>query len=155
MAAVGVSTAIVIALAIPLLTSNRQFGVQDVTFDVSTDKAEYPPGEVVQITGTLRNSAPVPVKLSQANTCRNSLAVVMVPNGTIIWFEPFNEGGCLQVIVETTLGPGETRLFLASWDQRYAYGAAVPANQSYRVQYLVGYLEGSFLDETWITVQVP
>jgi len=49
-----------------------------------------------------------------------------------------------MVIVEMTLGPGESRSFNIAWNQTGNGGAAVPANDSYRAVYRVEYIERSF-----------
>src|SRR2546428_2982750 len=156
-AAVGVTLAVVIALAIPFgfpATPVRQLGtVHDVTFNVSTDKAQYRPGEPVVITGILRNTATVPVRLSQGTSCDNSLASVEDASGKSLWIDPsVYWRNCLQVIVETTLEPGQTRTYQVTWNQTDATGSAVPPDHADRVVYIVGFLEDGFEDGVWITI---
>ncbi|HEX9341665.1 MAG TPA: BsuPI-related putative proteinase inhibitor [Thermoplasmata archaeon] len=154
-AAVAVSVAAIAALALSSLVASippRTGTSDDVSFDVFTDKTEYAPGEVVHITAVLHNNASVPVTVTHGDSCGDR-TFIEDANGTIVWVDPPVETNCLQVIVQTTLAPGETRTSHVDWDQTDLAHGPVPGNQSYRIHYWAGVVNLSIEGDTWIHIR--
>jgi hypothetical protein len=138
----------------------QRVSARDVTFDLSTDKTQYAPGETVHITAVLRNRASVPVTIADGDSCGDPWAVLDF-NDRPVWWAGGLERTCFQVIVEETLGPGETRTYSVSWNQTDFLGQPVPAYLTYKIAYYAGTLQipsdccPTIFDEVLIYIRGP
>jgi Intracellular proteinase inhibitor len=85
-----------------------------VAVTLTTDRVVYLPGQPVRMTLTLRNMGTTPVTLRFANSQTYDLRIRHVPSGAVVWQWSWHRV-FLQVLLEQTLLPGETREVIAVW----------------------------------------
>jgi len=139
--ALAASSAVLGVLAAPFLftsgpaaTPPATPSLDSVLVNVSTDKTEYVPGEIVQITATVHNAGSRPVTMLLFDSCGDRVAVAD-SNGTSVWMAKL-ELACLEMLQEYSLAPGATSVSHFEWNQTNFAGTPVPANGSYQVVYI-------------------
>ena len=153
-AALAVSFAVLAVMAAPFLfgtTRPATVNLDSILVNVSTDKAEYAPGETVQITATVHNAGPATVTLVYGDSCGDRIWITD-SNGTFLWVEPGLDSFCLQVIGNVPLAPGETIVSRFAWNQTDFTGAHVPPG-SYQAVYFAHLVEGPVGADAWISIR--
>ncbi len=108
------------ALAGPSARVERQ-GVELV---LSVDKAQYAPGETVQMELLVRNRGPAATTFQFSDSQRYEF-LVLREDGQLVW-RWSHDKVFAQVLGTLTLVPGEERRFRERWDQRDEQGRTVP-----------------------------
>jgi hypothetical protein len=94
---------------------------------VATDKSTYALGEPVQFTLQVRNTASAAVTVTLP-TGQDYDFIVRAADGTEVWRWSHDQA-FTQVVRQATFGPGETKTFTTTWDQRNNDGQPVGAGQ--------------------------
>jgi hypothetical protein len=99
---------------------------------VLTDKTIYAPGERVAITLLLTNRGASPVTLHFSSSCEAFFSVLDLSEAVV--YDDRLHVGCLAIVTERTVQPGETVTYDFGWIQVDDAGQPVPAPADYRIR---------------------
>lgn len=99
---------------------------------VLTDRTVYAPGERVAITLLLTNRGASPVTLHFSSSCEAFFSVLDL-SGAVVYDDRLHVG-CLAIVTERTVQPGETVTYDFGWSQVDDAGQPVPAPADYRIR---------------------
>ncbi|MBO0888685.1 hypothetical protein J2P12_06255 [Candidatus Bathyarchaeota archaeon] len=100
---------------------------------VKTDKSSYAIDEKVRITLTVSNTSPENFSMTFPTPCAIASFIVRDPWGTTLYYRN-SHVICNLVLVNFTLGPGQSYAFNFTWDQLDDKGVHVFAPNDYNIQ---------------------
>jgi hypothetical protein len=102
-----------------------------IAVSVDTNLIEYVPGQTASLSVSVRNNTTAPVTL-HFDSCQATFDVETL-TGEIV-YSYLRHVGCLFVLTQITLQPGETRMFFFPWNLTDDAGAPVPAPADYVIR---------------------
>jgi len=111
----------------------------NLAFTAQMDQAVYDPGNLAKVSVTLTNIGLDAVTMHFANPCFAQF-VVLDPTGEAV-YNSSKWWGCIQVLADVTLAPGESRSHVFPWNLSSDTGQPLPGGHEYRVvpSFLWGY----------------
>ncbi len=135
---------------LPALTAEADFVIEFGTtleFTASLDSLLYHPGDVANVTVTLTNTGQAPAVMHFRNPCYDQFVVSTEGLGTV--FTSAKNTGCIQVIAEIVLHPGESVKHVFRWDLETDAGTPLASGRSYEVT--PGFVWGALLYQRFVT----
>ena len=103
----------------------------NLAFTAQMDQAVYDPGNLAKVSVTLTNIGLNAVTMHFANPCFAQF-VVLDPTGEAV-YNSSKWWGCIQVLADVTLAPGESRSHVFPWNLSSDMGEPLPGGHEYRV----------------------
>ena len=122
---------VAILVFVPHSLSSQENPAARLVVSVTADHATYLPGESVIITVRAANVGNGIADVSFGSTCQVSYSILGV-DGSLL-YDHRTHVGCVQMLTNWTLRPGDMRIFTFSWDQTTDVGMPVATFRSYQI----------------------
>ncbi len=122
---------VAVLVFIPHPLSSQENAAARLVVSVTADQATYLPGESVNIMVRVTNAGNGIAYVSFGSTCQVSYSILAVDGSAV--YDHRAHVGCVQMLTNWTLRPGDTRIFTFSWDQTTDVGMPVATFRSYQI----------------------